>query len=931
MLVRGGRRGADASLLLARMVAATAAAWNTAMARVPVEAGAVNFTFWGKSARGPASNGPPYKPVLHHLLDVAAVAQTFLLSDLARLRREAALVGMAAEDYARLISFLAGLHDLGKFSRQFQWKVPGLWPSALGPRPAEPLAGLNHWRVTGLYLRRPSLAAQLRAYFPSIAPGYEAPLVAAIAGHHGAPPPANDTFEDAHDQRNGLDAACVAAAEEAFLRVAELTRPACAELLDEDSTPLLSWRLSGLITLADWVGSDADYFPLAPLEIALADYWRDAQEAAYRALAAKGLLPARPRSIRLHDIAPHAGPSPRPMQLAAESLDLSDGPQLILIEDATGSGKTEAAILLAARLTAAGRGEGLFVALPTMATANAMHKRLENAVDALFERGAGGDPSLILAHGKAALSRALANLSSVPLADGEPSTAATCNAWIADDRRRAFFADIGAVTIDQAFLSVLPKKHLTLRQYALAGRILIVDEAHCYDSYMKEELGALLRLHAMNGGSAIVLSATLSLAARREIAEGFLLGLSLESRDARRAAGSCKSLGYPLLSQVDASGVRETPVELARGAERTIDVVRLGSRVEAARAASRAADAGAAVLVICNAVDEAIAAHDALPSTRPGGTVHLFHARFAQVDRLAIEDEVLRRFGREAKQEDRAGHILVATQVVEQSLDLDFDLVISDLAPIDLLIQRAGRLWRHMDLRPSIARPTPGPTLMIVSPDPDNIDRADWLGACLGKAARVYQNAGIMWRSARVIFKAGRICIPDDLRPMIEAVYGDGAELVPQLLVAAEQKGVGKEGAAKTLGAMNVIALEDGYGLLRPVGVDEDIGTRLGEPTITLRLARRLDGKLVPWDCTPGAPLFVSWALSEVRVRRSFWGDSMPLAEDKALHDAARADWPEWEGGIELVEVEADGLLRMIGRRPLIYSPGRGLMKLPLQ
>ena len=188
-----------------------------------------------------------------------------------------------------------------------------------------------------------------------------------------------------------------------------------------------------------------------------------------------------------------------------------------------------------------------------------------------------------------------------------------------------------------------------------------------------------------------------------------------------------------------------------------------------------------------------------------------------------------------------------------------------------------------------------------------------------------------MWRSARVIFKAGRICIPDDLRPMIEAVYGDGAELVPQLLVAAEQRGVGKEGAAKTLGAMNVIALEDGYGLLRPVGVDEDIGTRLGEPTITLRLARRLDGKLVPWDCTPGAPLFVSWALSEVRVRRSFWGDSMPLAEDKALHDAARADWPEWEGGIELVEVEADGLLRMIGRRPLIYSPGRGLMKLPPQ
>ena len=228
--------------------------------------------------------------------------------------------------------------------------------------------------------------------------------------------------------------------------------------------------------------------------------------------------------------------------------------------------------------------------------------------------------------------------------------------------------------------------------------------------------------------------------------------------------------GLPLVvPEVDALGcARNAGSNWARGAERTIDARGVWAvALRRARAASRAADAGGAVLVICNAVDEAIGTYEALAATRAPGTIHLFHARFAQTDRITIEDEVLRRFGREAKQEDRAGHILVATQVVEQSLDLDFDLVISDLAPIDLLIQRAGRLWRHMDLRPSIARPTPGPTLMIVSPDPDNMDRADWLGACLGKAARVYQNAGIMWRSARVIFKAGRICAtgrsaPDD-------------------------------------------------------------------------------------------------------------------------------------------------------------------------
>jgi len=132
------------------------------------------------------------------------------------------------------------------------------------------------------------------------------------------------------------------------------------------------------------------------------------------------------------------------------------------------------------------------------------------------------------------------------------------------------------------------------------------------------------------------------------------------------------------------------------------------------------------VLVISNAVDEAIAAFDRLAIVRPEGTVRLFHARFAQCDRLAIENDVLGRFGHAARPNDCAGHILVATQVVEQSLDLDFDLVISDLAPIDLIIQRAGRLWRHMDQRPQAERPTPEPTLMVVSPHPGAVDVADW-------------------------------------------------------------------------------------------------------------------------------------------------------------------------------------------------------------
>ena len=515
-------------------------------------------------------------------------------------------------------------------------------------------------------------------------------------------------------------------------------------------------------------------------------------------------------------------------------------------------------------------------------------------------------------------------LEAIPSGDGEETTAASCNDWISDDRRRAFFADVGAGTIDQAFLAVLPKKHLTLRQYALAGRILIIDEAHCFDAYMKEELGALLRLHAMNGGSAIVLSATLARSIRRQIARSYYEGLGFTRKQAGKLSARCASTAYPLLTHITRDEVAEHAPELDARLARTVAIERLESREDSFRLASDAADLGAAVLVICNAVDEAIVAHEALTALRPEGTTHLFHARFAQGDRVAIEDAVLARFGREAEVQQRGGHVLVATQVVEQSLDLDFDLVVSDLAPVDLLIQRAGRLWRHMDIRPEASRAVAGPKLLVVSPDPSAAASADWLVPCLGRAAYVYRHAGVMWRTARTIFARAAFAVPDDLRPMIEAVYGESIESVPPGLEAAEIRGEGQEGKAKALGGFNVVDLAAGYGdLPSDLRADEDIGTRLGEATVTIRLARRKDGALVPWF-RAGGDAKLDWALSELRVRKALWGAAAPPAEDARLHDAARKDWTEWERYIALAEVEAGGRLRVEGGS-FSYTQSSGL------
>ena len=629
----------------------------------------------------------------------------------------------------------------------------------------------------------------------------------------------------------------------------------------------------------------------------------------------KGLRGQSPESRPSYaGFAPQAAAHPRPMQKLAEEAPLKDGAQLFILEDTTGAGKTEAAIMLAARMMEAGKGEGLYFALPTMATANAMYGRLAGTYQKLFETSASEDLSLVLAHGRSNLSeafRAIVNPTDMANGSEDETASAFCAQWIADDRRKAFYADVGAGTIDQAFLSILPKRHLTLRQYGLAGRILIVDEAHCFDAYMGEELSTLLELHAQNGGSAIVLSATLSLQQRRDMAEAFAKGLGL--RDPEDLSDQLCSEAYPLLTSATIGGVQECESGFDSALRRSVTVERLSDRITAETRALSAAKEEAAVLVICNAVDEAIAIYESLVGQVDNPDhIHLFHARFAQSDRQVIENDVLRRFGRDAKATDRAGHILVATQVVEQSLDLDFDLVISDLAPVDLIIQRAGRMWRHLDKRSPESRPVERPHILVISPDPDQVEDENWLEPVLGKAAFVYQNAGVMWRSAKALSDAGCIDTPGSFRPLIEYVYANGD--VPPALEEKQIEDEGKEMGGRSLGQFNVVNLKDGYGSL-PMDLSgtEDIGTRLGEPTVMLRLARIEEEYLIPWCTALDDDPNRAWALSEIRVRENFLAGALPPPEDQTLQEQAKSDWPEWEREILIAVVEEDGRVRLEG------------------
>ena len=634
--------------------------------------------------------------------------------------------------------------------------------------------------------------------------------------------------------------------------------------------------------------------------MSLGTYWHAcALPQAERAVRLSGVRPSRPRAaVGLSDLVGTVV-FPSPMQALAQSLDLgTGGPVLVLVEDQTGSGKTEAALLLAHRLMAAGRADGLFVALPTMATANAAYDRLAAAYRALFD--VAEQPSLVLAHGRrgdhAGFRQSILNdaAAETPVAeDNDPAdmpASAQCAAWIADDRRRSFLADVGVGTIDQALLAVLPTRHAPLRLLGLQRRVLVVDEAHAYDAYMREELLRLVAFQAGLGGSTIILSATLPQTTRRKLAAAYAQTIGASDT-------APVSSAYPLVTVVRRDRADEVPCAGRDGLARRVIVERMASTEDVLDRIETAAKRGQAVAWVRNAVDDAAEAHADLRARGIDAT--LFHARFAMGDRLAVEQDVMARFG---KRSAARGGVVVATQVIEQSLDLDFDLMVSDLAPMDLLIQRAGRLWRHA----RADRPADRPRLLVLSPEPVAAPDPAWLGPALRRTGFVYEDHALLWRTAMVLFAAGAIASPGDVRRLVEAAYDPDVEVPPGLQRRAAEA-AGRTSAAVSLARQNLLEWREGYTANAGAWAsDVRTPTRLGEAGVVFRLARWQDGILAP-ICAADTPAR-AWALSEVTLG-PWLADGVPAA-DAALARAAaqvRRGWGAWERELPIVALRPLG------------------------
>lgn len=732
---------------------------------------------WAKTDRGapPGQEITAWLPLSQHLADAAGIAERLVDEWVSPLvvRRIASDVGGGHSDVRTLATWLASVHDVGKLSPAFAVQAPPLADAMrehgldADPRLSlDPARSRVRHEIVGQVAVRAFLTDVL-GYPPR---GAAAQLAVIVGGHHGIPPSASTAklpadypvlSGDASWSRARLAALGWATDQiggpDVLRRYATafITRP--AQVL-----------LTAIVIMADWIASDAKLFPLRPLHTArepLSGPDRKTTEARVAASWADLDLPARWTPERFTDVritfAQRFGRIAhdiRPIQLAATEVALSQQrPGLVIIEAPMGEGKTEAALLAAEALAARSGADGCFVALPTRATSDGMFARVLGWMAQL--PGLPADASVVLAHGTASLNdryRGLLRrgwLRGVA-EDGPDDDVGIAHHWLRG-RRRGALSQFVVGTVDQALFAGLKSKYLMLRHLGLAGKVVIIDEVHAYDVYMSRYLDRVLHWLGAYGTPVVMLSATLPSARRADLIAAYESGLG-ESRSPVPA-----EVGYPC---VIASGAPPRSVR-ASGASLAVSIERWDDGLDALVGAVRAAvDDGACVAVIRNTVSRVQETAQRCGAVLGWDRVTVAHSRFLACDRAQLDRGLLARFGPPGDGVSRpAGHVVVASQVVEQSLDLDFDLLFTDLAPIDLILQRLGRLHRHPRLRPTGVEK---PRCVVLGVE-------DWSAhpARAVRGSRAVYSEHALLRSASLLLDRDEVILPTDIAPLVETAY----------------------------------------------------------------------------------------------------------------------------------------------------------------
>lgn len=725
---------------------------------------------WAKSN----SSTSEWHPLVLHLLDVAASADCILAREPETTRtRIASLLGLSWDEGRPWILLLIACHDLGKACPGFQCKWKNLSELDAGRSPD---TDINHAFVSQIVLT--NILCEK---------GWPEDLAAlvsdAVGCHHGNRASPNKVQRLSGNRRALGATKWSEARTEIFESILSVLRPESTPKKNSLSGPDFM-LLAGLTSFADWIGSNETWFTFgSPDDCSDLKQWFDSrrQVNAERALDSIGWLSRIPLTSTQQSFTQIFPFQPRPLQQAvADAVLAIHEPAILLVEAPMGEGKTEAAFFAHLELQRHIGHRGMYIALPTKATGNAMFKRTIT-----FLKGINSSRTLDmqLLHGGTLLNDDFQKIKVSGIYDDRTEGGVRASEWFTN-KKRALLSEYGVGTVDQALLTILPVRHQFVRLWGLANRVVIFDEIHAYDTYTSTLLIHLIHWLLALGSSIILLSATLPPALRRELAK--IVNSNLPEQEASYPRLSIFQQGkIPLETHFSADPERRITIQLQTVSPALTDIRdALLARLES----------GGMALALVNTVQRAqdlyrlfeegeilTTGADHVGKRLPGGTeLFLFHARYPADKRQVRENYVLSLFDEAGIREGRK--ILIATQVAEQSLDLDFDVMATDLAPVDLVLQRAGRLWRHKRAQ----RPIEKPVLIIAGlqgDSPDNFGKPLWWSS-------VYRE-DILLRSWALLKTQQVITLPDQIDTLVQDVYEERVVIPEQLkdrMAIAEQE-----------------------------------------------------------------------------------------------------------------------------------------------
>lgn len=628
------------------------------------------LALWGKK-KAYENNQFYWLPVIAHLIDTGNIIKYLYNNYLNNSQRT--LLGTSITP--NLVSFLGYVHDIGKITPAFQEKAS---------RPVNPeLDKLLRMHLIANYINLPKLS------FPEKTPHNLAGEVflennhtlnlyfgAIIGAHHGQPEAKREVQMQllAYSENYGDDAWQKLRLEALNYGLAKLNTNEIKTLKEAQLTQQQAILLTGLIIMADWLASNEYYFPLIKpnqdfndldmnkrFKIGITKWAKEDQ-----------WLPNDIKNFTSY-FKQHFDFTPRPVQtqMLTDVASIKD-PGLIIIEAPMGSGKTETALTASEILSVKKHKSGIFFALPTQATANAMFTRLENWL--ACENGTQG---LKLMHGKANLNHDYQALT-------KAKYDVIVNSWYS--KKLGTLEPFSVGTVDQLLSMGLKQRHLFLKHLGFSGKTVIIDEIHAYDTYMQSYLEKALMWLGSYNVPVIALSATLPFDKRQALVNAYLYSKHIKTKLENNNS-------YPLLTWTDGKTV-EQDNDFAKTKSKTVNIKVL-SEAEPEEIAQKADDlvkAGGICGIIVNSIKRAQEITKNIKAPKI-----LLHSAFMACDRAKLEEKLQSLIGKNGNRPSKL--VVIGTQVLEQSLDIDFDVLISDLAPMDLLLQRIGRLQRHNIIR----------------------------------------------------------------------------------------------------------------------------------------------------------------------------------------------------------------------------------------